>query len=57
MEKCVAECCVSERDALRSAWLSCGNNIQRPKRWIVYVVKDLVVMAWEGNEISNYMVH
>jgi hypothetical protein len=53
----VAECCVSERDVLRSALLSCGNNIQRPKRWIVYVVKNLVVMAWEGNEISNYMVH
>jgi len=41
MVKCAAECCVSERDVLRSASLSCGKNIQIPKCWIIYVMTDL----------------
>jgi hypothetical protein len=57
MVKCASECCVSERDVLISAWLSCEKNIQRHKRWIVCVMKDPVVMAWEGNEISDYMLY
>jgi hypothetical protein len=55
--KCAAESCVSERDVLISSWLSCGKNIWRPKRWIVYVVTDPMVTAWEGNKISDHMVH
>ena len=57
MVKYTAESCLSGRDVLRSVWLSCGNNLQRPKRSIVYVVTDPMVTAWEGNEISDYMVH
>jgi hypothetical protein len=56
MVKCAAESCVSERDVLISFWLSRGKNMQRPKRWLVYIMKDPVVMAWEGNEISDYML-
>ena len=57
MVKWAAESCVGERDVLISFWLSCGKNIWRPKRWIVCVKKDPVVLAWEGNEISDYMLH
>jgi hypothetical protein len=57
MVKYTAESCLSGRDVLRSVWLSCGNNLQRRKRSIVYVVTDPMVTAWEGNEISDYMVH
>jgi len=42
---------------LRSVWLSCGSNLQRHKYCIVYVVTDPMVTAWEGNEISDYMIH
>ena len=55
--KCAAESFVSERDVLISSWLSCSKNIQRPKRWIVYVMTDPMVIGWEGNEISHYVVH
>jgi hypothetical protein len=57
MEKCAAESCVSERDVLRISLLSCGKNIQRPKCWIVCFKTDLIVTTWEGNEISDYVVH
>jgi len=57
MEECAAECCVSERDVLINSWLSCGKNTQRPKCWIVYIVTDPMLTAWEGNEISDCMVH
>ena len=47
MEKCAAEICVSERAVLRISWLTCGKSRQRPKRWIVCVVTDRMVTAWE----------
>jgi hypothetical protein len=56
MVKCAPESCVSERDVLVSSWLSCGKNIQRPKCWIVYGTEDPLIMAWEGNEIIDYML-